>query len=124
MLDAQTWQMWVARATLGVAFGTTITYLLRWLDIRYRRAEEDQLYRRRLSFDISRAEWLVETLLEYSSERKGESMPPEVIAALSKGLFDSIPGSQSAHIADEIAKAFRGKVKMSNGDQTVEIDRA
>ncbi|MFO7566256.1 MAG: hypothetical protein R6X02_26675 [Enhygromyxa sp.] len=122
-LDAGTWQMWSARAAVGLAFATTTSYLLRWLDIRYRHVEEDQLYRRRLSFDISRAEWLVETLLEYGSERDGAPIPPEVITALAQGLFSNVKGAKGAHVTDEVAKALRGKIKMSNGDQTIEFER-
>lgn len=92
---------------LGLAFGATALFYLRWLNGWFERHAAEEFRLKRLELDIDRASWVVETLLEASTEGEGK-VPPELVDRLTRGLFEEgSPTDPIQHPVDQLATLLR-----------------
>jgi len=76
-------------------------------------------------FDINRANWLIESCLEWKKETSSE-IPDLLLDSITKGLFDngSTSSRDKVRPADELASALFGsasKIKLKAGDNEIEV---
>lgn len=115
------------QATLGLAFGSTVVFYLRWCNLWFQQHATEEFRHKRLELDIDRASWVVEVALEWKHET-GETLPPDLLDRLSVELFSSheCKASESLHPADQIATAILGNSAQATikvGDNEVVIDK-
>lgn len=97
----------VRSALLGLAFGTTALFYIRWLNNWFERHAAEELRLKRLELDIDRASWVVETMLDASSEGEGR-VTPELIDRLTRGLFaEQAAPAAAQHPVDQLATLLR-----------------
>lgn len=92
--------------TLG--FFGLLVYFIRWQD-RWAATHADEEFRlKRLELDGVRAGWLVEVLLEWHLENRGE-IPDQLIQKLGAGLFEQSAGRPEAtHPVEDVLAALLG----------------
>ncbi len=94
-------------ALLGLAFGTTALFYIRWMNSWFERHAAEEFRLKRLELDIDRASWVVETLLDATAEGEGR-VTPELIDRLTRGLFDEQAAPSAAqHPVDQLATLLR-----------------
>jgi hypothetical protein len=135
------WAFWASTRPLGVgqpfwypvlriavslsALASVVVFYIRWQD-RWSEAHAIEEFRlKRFDLDISRASWLVEVMLEWSSANA--EFPKELIEKLATGLFEQVSaGPLVRHPAEEILGALLSSpaavnLKFPGGD--VSLDR-
>lgn len=117
----------ILKQTLGIAalIGVFIMYI-RWEDRWMQTHADNEFHLKKFALDIERANWLVETGLEWK-EAKGNSMPQELMLSLSKNLFEDGKNSQEEKIRplNQLASSIIGSaslVKLKAGDSEIEIN--
>lgn len=104
----------------------TLLFYIKWLN-RWAQQHADQEFQlQRFQLDISRANWFIETCLEWKKETQSE-IPVQIIERMTNGLFqvDKDNSSTVIHPADELASALVGsasKIKMKIGENEIEIN--
>lgn len=99
---------------------------IRWEDRWMQTHADNEFHLKKFALDIERANWLVETGLEWK-EAKGNSMPQELMLSLSKNLFEDGKNSQEEKIRplNQLASSIIGSaslVKLKAGDSEIEIN--
>lgn len=113
---------------VGFTAGTvgSILFAIRWMNRWFELHMNSEFALKQLELDMERASWLVETSLEWK-EVKGAGMPPELLNALSKNLFESHQEAVESlvHPADQLASALVGSasaIRLQAGDSLLEIN--
>lgn len=88
-----TWLSWSLRALAGLTFGPALIYYVRTLARRAQLIADTEVRSRQFAFDVDRAQWLVEMALEH--DKSSKPLSPELIAAFSRGLFETDARSES-----------------------------
>lgn len=123
------WQflLLIFKQTISIAalIGIFIMYI-RWEDRWMQTHADNEFHLKRFALDIERANWLVETGLEWK-EAKGNAMPQELMLSLSKNLFEDEKSSQEEKIKplNQLASSIIGSaslVKLRAGDSEIEIN--
>jgi hypothetical protein len=118
--------LWARLSLFSLGFVAALIYYIRWEN---RWAEqhsnaEFQLHQFRL--DVNRANWVIESGLEWHKETKGE-VPSGILESLTRNLFRAENEPPPAlHPADELASALLGsasKLKLKNGDNELEFNK-
>lgn len=95
-----------ARVVLGVA-GTAAAFVLyiRWSDQWFREHANEEFRLKRMSLDVDRASWIVETALEWQQENQ-QPIPSQLLEQLTRDLF-TYEGSRVAirHPIEELGAA-------------------
>lgn len=120
------WFEWLHLAGSSLGIVTTLIFYVRWQNQWAQSFAKTEFDLRQFHLDVNRANWTVETFLEWRKETNVD-VPPELISALTKGLFsDSAPQKAVLHPADELASALFGgasKLSMKLGDHQLEFDK-
>lgn len=118
--------LWARLSLLSVGLLGSFIYYIRWQDkwAAQHAAAEWQL--RQFHLDISRANWAVESGLEWHKETTLE-MPDQFVDRITHGLFVNKNNEpiQVLHPADELASALFGaasKAKLKVGENEIEFD--
>lgn len=118
--------LWVRFSLLSLGFAATILFYIRWQNqwaISFASTEQSL---QQFHIDVNRANWVVETCLEWRKETKSD-IPSQLIESLTRGLFAGRENvTPVLHPADELASALMGsasKLSLNVGGNTVEIDK-
>lgn len=117
----------LARITiLTTLIGATLLFYIKWLNKWAQHHADQEFQLQRFQLDISRANWFIETCLEWKKETDSD-IPTELIDKMTKGLFlpDQDNSGAVLHPADELASALFGsasKIKMKIGENEIEIN--
>ena len=111
---------------LTIGLVGAILYYIRW-QTRWAEqfaATENSL--KQFHLDVNRANWVVETCLEWRKE-SDSAIPLPLIESLTRGLFtQNDQGPPVVHPADELASALVGsasKISLAVGDSKIEYDK-
>jgi len=69
-----------------VGFAVIVILYIRWADLWFRQHADEEFHLKRMSIDVDRASWVVETAMEWQHENKGP-IPEQLLAELTRGLF-------------------------------------
>lgn len=114
----------VRQVLIGILFGATAIYFLKWNNNWLREHSEEEFNLMRQDLDIDRASWLVELYAETAGEKA--ILPEVVVDRLSAGLFERKNVASTNHPVESLAETILGaatkaKVKTPTGE--VEFDR-
>jgi hypothetical protein len=111
------------RLALGVlSVLTTLVFYIRWVDSWFRQHADEEFRLKRMSPDVDRASWVVETAMEWQQQNKG-SIPAQLLDQLSRELFvTGGPPAVVRHPAEELLSAALAtasglKIKLPNGGE-------
>lgn len=117
---------WIRIALATLALIATLTYYIRWENQWAAQFANTEHSLRQFHIDISRANWVVETCLEWKKEHQSD-IPPELVESLTRGLFaDRSPATHVIHPADELASALMGsasRLSLDVAGNKIEIDK-
>lgn len=118
--------LWIRFSLLTVGLVGSIIYYIRWQSRWAEQFAATENSLKQFHLDVNRANWVVETCLEWRKETES-LIPAPLIESLTRGLFtrDS-PTPQAIHPADELASALVGsasKISLAVGDSKIEYDK-
>lgn len=118
--------LWVRLSLLSLALAAAIVYYIRWQSQWANSFASTEQSLQQFHIDVNRANWVVETCLEWRKETDS-NLPPTLIESLTRGLFAGRELPQSVlHPADELASALMGtasKLSLDLNGNKVEIDK-
>ncbi|WP_143043175.1 hypothetical protein [Myxococcus virescens] len=108
-ISVAAWVFWgVKQAALTAGFVSALVFYIKWNNRWLEQHASEEFRLKRLGLDLDRASWLVETALEWKTE-KGTEPPTILIDRLSSGLFGSDTASEEPLDASErLASAILG----------------
>lgn len=118
--------LWIRLSLMSVGLVASIVYYIRWQNEWAQQFASTEQSLKQFHLDVNRANWVVETCLEWRKETES-LIPTPLIESLTRGLFtanDSAP--PALHPADELASALMGsasKLSLNVGGNTMEIDK-
>lgn len=126
----ETWDQtydWTTAVRLAVGFGglaAEFFLYIRWNDTWFRQHADEEFRLKRMSLDIDRASWVVETAMEWQHENK-QSIPDHLLAQLTRELFARDQSVQPIkHPAEELAAVLAGasslRVQLPFGEATLD----
>lgn len=78
---------------------------IRWVDQWFRQHADEEFRLKRMSLDVDRASWVVETAMEWQAQNKAE-IPPQLLEQLTRDLFMTSGQSTGVrHPAEDLANA-------------------
>ncbi|HEV2695451.1 MAG TPA: hypothetical protein VG347_21325 [Verrucomicrobiae bacterium] len=110
------WKTLVPLSTWTALFIMTGVYYLRWNDQWFRDHARAEFENRKFSADILRASWVAELFFEWA-EKKGVSIPPELVDSFTKNLFDNVSSDGRLHPADQLSDLVKqfSTIEVSKG---------
>lgn len=103
---ASDWRLLIPLSTWTAIFISTSIYYIRWNDQWFRDHAKIEFENRKFSADILRASWVAELLFEWV-EKKGITMPPELVASFTKNLFEGMSADSRLHPADQLTELLK-----------------
>lgn len=119
--------LWVRFAGYSLGLIATFLYYVRWENKWAEQHSANEFQLRQFHLDVSRANWVVESCLEWRKET-GSQIPKTLLEGVTRNLFaDSNGGIDPVvHPADELASALLGtasKVKLRVGENEIDVDK-
>lgn len=118
--------LWIRFSLLTIGLVGTMLYYIRWQSRWAEQFAATENSLKQFHLDVSRANWVVETCLEWRKESE-TAIPTPLIDSLTRGLFtQNDPAPQAIHPADELASALVGsasKISLAVGDNKIEYDK-
>jgi hypothetical protein len=116
------WKFFIPLGTWTALFVTTGIYYIRWNDQWFRDHARVEFENRKFSSDILRASWVAELFFEWA-EKKGISMPPDLVGSFTKNLFDPTSSDGRLHPLDQFNDFLKqvSTVEVSKG--TVKVTK-
>lgn len=118
--------LWIRLSLVSVGFIASVIYYIRWQSqwaIQFATTEQSL---KQFHIDVNRANWVVETCLEWRKDNQSE-IPASLVESLTRGLFSGRETTaQVLHPADELASALMGsasKLSLDINGNKVEIDK-
>lgn len=118
--------LWIRLTLISIGLGASMIYYIRWQNswaVQFASTEQSL---KQFHIDVNRANWVVETCLEWRKETQTE-IPASLVNSLTRGLFsDREPTTQVLHPADELASALLGsasKLQLDVAGNKIEIDK-
>lgn len=118
--------LWTRLTLISIGFVASMIYYIRWQNswaVQFAATEQSL---KQFHIDVNRANWVVETCLEWRKETQSE-IPAPLVSSLTRGLFsDREPTTQVLHPADELASALLGsasKLQLDVAGNKIEIDK-
>lgn len=109
------------RLSLGaVTVITTFIFYIRWVDSWFRQHADEEFHLKRMSLNVDRASWIVETAMEWQRENKS-AIPTQLLEQLAKDIFSPNNGGVPIrHPAEEMLAAALStasglRMKLPNG---------
>lgn len=106
--------VWLRFSAWAIGLVGAIIYYIRWQDRWANQHATAEWQLRQFQLDISRANWVIESGLEWKKET-GKTMPENLVEHITHGLFtkENEP-AQVLHPADELASALLGNASKLN----------
>lgn len=118
--------LWARLSLLTIGLVAAIVYYIRWQSLWAAQFANTEQSLRQFHIDVNRANWVVETGLEWQKETSTD-LPTPLVESLTRGLFaEREPATQVLHPADELASALLGsasKLSLDVAGSKVEIDK-
>ena len=117
----------VRQLLVGLAFGATSIFLIRWQRKWFQTHADEEFRLKRLDIELDRASWIVETALDWT-DQTGEPIPTSLLDRIGANLFSDEGGDTEAlHPADQLASAIFGAsseatIKLPGGNE-LRLDR-
>lgn len=118
--DAFEWRFAVPFASSTFVVWATLTYFIQWNDRWAREHADAEFLARRYRVDAVRAQWLAEWVSEAAEGGKNLALPPELIAAFSRNMFETHVGGDALRhalerIIDQPKRLEVGKTLVQTG---------
>lgn len=118
--------LWIRFSLVSVGLAASILYYIRWQNQWASTFASTEQSLQQFHLDVNRANWVVETCLEWRKETESD-IPAPLIESLTRGLFAGREALPSVlHPADELASALMGsasKLSLDLGGNKLEIDK-
>lgn len=118
--------LWIRFSLLTIGLVGTMLYYIRWQSRWAEQFAATENSLKQFHLDVNRANWVVETCLEWRKESES-AIPTPLIDSLTRGLFtQNDPAPQAIHPADELASALVGsasKISLAVGENKIEYDK-
>lgn len=119
--------LWLRFTVFSLGLVGTLLYYVKWQNRWAEQHSETEFQLRQFQIDVSRANWVIESCLEWRKETES-AIPPELLGSITRNLFVSANAQpeQVMHPADELASALMGtasKVKLKVGDSEIDFDK-
>lgn len=118
--------LWIRLTLISVGFAASMVYYIRWQNNWATQFAATEQSLKQFHIDVNRANWVVETCLEWRKETHSE-IPAPLVSSLTRSLFsDREPTTQVLHPADELASALLGsasKLQLDVAGNKIEIDK-
>ncbi|NNV20545.1 hypothetical protein EHE22_08920 [Ochrobactrum pseudogrignonense] len=100
---------------LTIALLGIVAWYLRWMNRWVERYADTEFYLKQFELDIDRANWVVETALEWK-EKQDRTIPDALLGSISRNLFLKTDRDEDAdmHPADYLASAILGRASALN----------
>lgn len=118
--------LWIRFSLVSAGLAASILYYIRWQNQWASTFASTEQSLQQFHIDVNRANWVVETCLEWRKETDSD-IPAPLIESLTRGLFsgrDTLPAV--LHPADELASALMGsasKLSLDISGNKLEIDK-
>lgn len=108
--DVPVYWIWLRLTFATLATAAAIVYYARWQNAWAQRHADAEFQLQQFHLDVNRANWAIETCLEWKTETNGAPIPAELLASLTRNLFldPRTQPEQVLHPADELASAILG----------------
>jgi hypothetical protein len=104
----ETWPTIVRLSVGAVGFAVILILYIRWSDQWFRQHADEEFRLKRMSLDVDRASWVVETAMEWQ-QQNGAPIPAQLLEELTQGLFASAASSTGIkHPVEDLAAALLG----------------
>lgn len=118
--------LWVRLTLVSLGFAASVIYYIKWQNQWAGTFASTEQALQQFHIDVNRANWVVETCLEWRKETQSD-LPAPLVESLTRGLFAGRDSqTQVLHPADELASALMGsasKLSLDLGGSKVEIDK-
>lgn len=118
--------LWIRFAFLSIGLAASILYYIRWQNSWAATFASTEQSLQQFHIDVNRANWVVETCLEWRKETASD-IPEPLIESLTRGLFAGRETSATVlHPADELASALMGsasKLSLDINGNKLDIDK-
>ena len=118
--------LWIRFAFLSIGLAASILYYIRWQNTWAATFATTEQSLQQFHIDVNRANWVVETCLEWRKETASD-LPDPLIESLTRGLFAGRETSATVlHPADELASALMGsasKLSLDINGNKLDIDK-
>jgi hypothetical protein len=118
--------LWIRFALLSIGLAASILYYIRWQNTWATTFATTEQNLQQFHIDVNRANWVVETCLEWRKETKSD-LPAPLIESLTRGLFAGRETPTTVlHPADELASALMGsasKLSLDINGNKLDIDK-
>lgn len=124
--DTERILLWIRFALLSIGSAASILYYIRWQNSWASTFATTEQSLQQFHIDVNRANWVVETCLEWRKETESD-IPAPLIESLTRGLFAGREASPTVlHPADELASALMGsasKLSLDINGNKLDIDK-
>lgn len=115
-------------ALLTLSLFATIIYYIKWQQKWAEHHAASEFHLQQFYIDVNRANWVIESCLEWRNEKDGTEIPPTLLSSITNGLFVNVMSEPERviHPADELASALLGsasKLKLRVGDNEIDFDK-
>lgn len=118
--------LWIRFSLVSVGLAASILYYIRWQNHWANTFASTEQSLQQFHIDVNRANWVVETCLEWRKETESD-IPVPLIESLTRGLFSGRDTTQAIlHPADELASALMGsasKLSLDLNGNKLDIDK-
>lgn len=118
--------LWIRLSITSLGLAASLIYYIRWQDKWAEQYAQTEFELQQFQLDVHRANWVVETCLEWRKETQSD-IPAELVQNLSRGLFAGLkPAPQILHPADELASALMGsasRLSLDINGNKLEVDK-
>lgn len=118
--------LWIRFAFLSIGLAASILYYIRWQNNWAATFATTEQSLQQFHIDVNRANWVVETCLEWRKETDSD-IPTPLIESLTRGLFAGRETSPAVlHPSDELASALMGsasKLSLDINGNRLDIDK-
>jgi hypothetical protein len=118
--------LWIRFTFLSIGLAASILYYIRWQNTWATTFATTEQSLQQFHIDVNRANWVVETCLEWRKETASD-LPDPLIESITRGLFAGRETSTTVlHPADELASALMGsasKLSLDINGNKLDIDK-
>lgn len=118
--------LWIRFSFLSIGLAASILYYIRWQNQWASTFASTEQSLQQFHIDVNRANWVVETCLEWRKETASD-IPAPLIDSLTRGLFAGRESTTTVlHPADELASALMGsasKLSLDINGNKLDIDK-
>ncbi|MEM9108478.1 MAG: hypothetical protein AAGC72_00450 [Planctomycetota bacterium] len=114
---------WIKVGLGSVSVVGFATAYLGWMNKWFSQHADEEFRLKRLSLDIDRASWLVETVSEWQSEHPDQPLPPELLQQIGGGLFADDADTHNGEHALNTLLGASSRLQLKTAGATIDVDR-